>query len=95
VPTASGSWKQARSNRLTATSTITIYWRALERLKTGARPGKRLRPRSEPPRKKRGPRQAHFGDRGNDAVFHDLVSRIDKALAEPAVFIEDPAKAAH
>jgi ATP-binding cassette subfamily F protein 3 len=26
--------------------------------------------------------------------FHDLVSRIDKALAEPAVFIEDPAKAA-
>ena len=27
--------------------------------------------------------------------FHDLVSRIDMALAEPAVFIEDPAKAAH
>jgi ATP-binding cassette subfamily F protein 3 len=27
--------------------------------------------------------------------FHDLVSRIDKALAEPAVFIEDPVKAAH
>src|ERR1700730_15310159 len=26
--------------------------------------------------------------------FHDLVSRIDKALAEPVVFIEDPAKAA-
>lgn len=26
--------------------------------------------------------------------FHDLVARIDKALAEPAVFIEDPAKAA-
>ncbi|MGI8570504.1 MAG: ABC-F family ATP-binding cassette domain-containing protein [Methylocella sp.] len=26
--------------------------------------------------------------------FHDLVSRIDKALAEPAVFIEDRAKAA-
>ena len=26
--------------------------------------------------------------------FHDLVSRIDKALAEPAAFIEDPAKAA-
>jgi ATP-binding cassette subfamily F protein 3 len=26
--------------------------------------------------------------------LHDLVSRIDKALAEPAVFIEDPAKAA-
>ena len=26
--------------------------------------------------------------------FHDLVSRIDKALAEPAVFIEDPARAA-
>ena len=26
--------------------------------------------------------------------FHDLISRIDKALAEPAVFIEDPAKAA-
>jgi ATP-binding cassette subfamily F protein 3 len=25
--------------------------------------------------------------------FHDLISRIDKALAEPAVFIEDPAKA--
>jgi ATP-binding cassette, subfamily F, member 3 len=27
-------------------------------------------------------------------TFHDLVSRIDKALAEPAVFIKDPAKAA-
>jgi ATP-binding cassette, subfamily F, member 3 len=26
--------------------------------------------------------------------FHDLVSRIDKALAEPAVYIEDPSKAA-
>jgi ATP-binding cassette, subfamily F, member 3 len=26
--------------------------------------------------------------------FRDLVSRIDKALADPAVFIEDPAKAA-
>jgi ATP-binding cassette subfamily F protein 3 len=26
--------------------------------------------------------------------LHDLVSRIDKALAEPAVYIEDPAKAA-
>jgi ATP-binding cassette, subfamily F, member 3 len=26
--------------------------------------------------------------------FHDLVSRIDKALAEPAVYIEDPAKVA-
>jgi len=26
--------------------------------------------------------------------FHDLVSRIDKALADPAVYIEDPAKAA-
>jgi ATP-binding cassette, subfamily F, member 3 len=26
--------------------------------------------------------------------FHDLVSRIDKALAEPTVFTEDPAKAA-
>jgi ATP-binding cassette subfamily F protein 3 len=25
--------------------------------------------------------------------FHDLISRIDQALAEPAVFIEDPAKA--
>ncbi len=26
--------------------------------------------------------------------FHDLISRIDEALAESAVFIEDPAKAA-
>ncbi len=26
--------------------------------------------------------------------FHDLISRIDKALAEPAVYIEDPAKVA-
>ncbi|MGH6846258.1 MAG: hypothetical protein ACREC0_02125 [Methylocella sp.] len=26
--------------------------------------------------------------------FHGLGSRIDKALAEPTVFIEDPAKAA-
>jgi hypothetical protein len=26
--------------------------------------------------------------------FRDLVSRIDEALADPAVFIEDPAKAA-
>jgi len=26
--------------------------------------------------------------------FHDLMSRIDEALAEPAIFIEDPAKAA-
>jgi hypothetical protein len=39
-------------------------------------------------------RQAHFSDRGNDAEVSRSRSRIDKALAEPAVFIEDPAKAA-
>ncbi|MGH6795393.1 MAG: ABC transporter ATP-binding protein, partial [Methylocella sp.] len=30
----------------------------------------------------------------NMRKFHDLISRIDTALGEPAVFVEDPAKAA-
>src|ERR1700720_2424962 len=102
APTASGSWKQARSNRLTATSTITTnYPRASQRWRQANEAGPRQSRAGALDRDENShaAKNAARLDKRISAIeekmgkFRDLVSRIDKALAGPAV-IYDPAKAA-
>ncbi len=100
APTASGSWKQARDiddyNEYVLARAGGGNGRPLKKDRGEAR-------QAAPDRDQNlhAARNAAQLDKRISAIeekmrkFHDLVSRIDKALAEPAVFIEDPAKATH